>query len=671
MIYGSQEPNPLPPWLQESSGRPQYGESVTRTRRDYAKRYASLGWAVFPCHHVESGNCSCGKSDCKSPGKHPLTTHGVKDATTDVAQITTWWEQWPEANIAVACGKVSGIVVMDVDPRNRGDESLESIIAEQGPLPDTVMAMTGGGGEHHVFKYQDGSRFPKLPGIDFQSDGQYIIVEPSTHLSGTAYAWEGSSDPLEGVVPASIPEWLFDTAPRTEASVISSGEVLEYADPKTIADLRSALNFLRADDRDVWARHGMRLKTLGDVGRELWLTWSQTSDAWQAGDAMEWDTFNPDYTGYRAVFSEAQEAGWRNPLSKIGPTATASEAETAQPAIFIRADQFAAEIQPTCWLIKGFLETDCLTQIFGKHSSGKSFMAIDWALSIATGRPWNGCRTKQQAVIYIAGEGQNGLSKRINAWALHYKQDLTNQPIYFSKQPLSLLNQQTAANACESITHIATETSQPIGLIVIDTLARNFGDGDENSTRDMNRFIEHLDQYLRVPFGANILIVHHAGHVAQGRGRGASSLPAAINADYQMSIDNGVAIMTNQKMKDGAKPDETHYSLTEVDLGISDEDGEPVTSCVLKPIEHAGVSKKMGGKQRDLIELFIELCDRESARRIHYDTIRKEAILAGFFSNSSMSTMKRSIDSLCNRGILGEEGGYLIKGNKFNELCGF
>src|SRR5215469_4668893 len=87
----------------------------------------SFAFAVFPCHWIRWGLCSCGDTHCKSPGKHPLTEHGCKDATQVAAQIRAWWRRWPNANVAIATGSRSGIVVVDVDPRHGGDQAFADL----------------------------------------------------------------------------------------------------------------------------------------------------------------------------------------------------------------------------------------------------------------------------------------------------------------------------------------------------------------------------------------------------------------------------------------------------------------------------------------------------------------------------------------------------------------
>ena len=159
---------------------------------EYVTRF---GWKIFPVHGVIQGRCTCGKTNCQNPGKHPRTSNGFKDATTDLAVIREWWRMWPTANIGVATGRISGIFVVDIDPRNGGFQSMETFETERpdGSLPGTLTALTGGGGRHLFFKYPtDGvvpSRKPWIPGVDIKSDGGYVILPPGTHISGGRYEW--------------------------------------------------------------------------------------------------------------------------------------------------------------------------------------------------------------------------------------------------------------------------------------------------------------------------------------------------------------------------------------------------------------------------------------------------------------------------------------------------
>jgi hypothetical protein len=185
-----------------------------------ALELAELGWAVFPLHWpkvLPSGEvkCTCGNADCGNVGKHPMTPNGLTSATTDTKQIRDWWRQWTGANIGVATGAASGIVVLDVDPRHGGDESLRGAMDEHGELPETVEARTGGGGRHFVFAHP-GSRVSNShgakgwlgrSGLDVKGDGGYIVVAPSLHASGNRYAWEPGASPFD-LKPSALPAWL-------------------------------------------------------------------------------------------------------------------------------------------------------------------------------------------------------------------------------------------------------------------------------------------------------------------------------------------------------------------------------------------------------------------------------------------------------------------------------
>ena len=94
---------------------------------DYARR----GWPVIPLHTLTADGCSC-RGECSSVAKHPRTEHGLKDATTDKETIRRWWQEWPDANVGVVAGAASGLVVLDVDPRHGGDESLRELEEQHG-----------------------------------------------------------------------------------------------------------------------------------------------------------------------------------------------------------------------------------------------------------------------------------------------------------------------------------------------------------------------------------------------------------------------------------------------------------------------------------------------------------------------------------------------------------
>lgn len=189
--------------------------AVENFRRAAALGYAADGWLVVPLHWprigVKGTSCSCGKADCGSVGKHPLTASGLKDASADPVIVSGWWDQWPSANVGIVTGAGSGVVVLDIDPRDGGNETLAELGDEHGQLPETVEANTGGGGMHLFFAHPGGivrnSAGKVGPGIDVRGDGGYVVAPPSLHASGKRYAWALGADPA-AAKPVALPAWL-------------------------------------------------------------------------------------------------------------------------------------------------------------------------------------------------------------------------------------------------------------------------------------------------------------------------------------------------------------------------------------------------------------------------------------------------------------------------------
>lgn len=168
---------------------------LARAALDYPER---LGFAVFPC---------------KPRDKTPLATHGCKSATVDPVRIRAWWERHPEANVAIATGDRSGIVVLDVDPRHGGDKSLTELQLKYGPLPDAPRVWTGGGGSHIYFAHPGravrNSAGKIGSGLDIRGDGGYVVAPPSIHSSGEIYRWDPDLRIGQLALPQ-VPEWFLE-----------------------------------------------------------------------------------------------------------------------------------------------------------------------------------------------------------------------------------------------------------------------------------------------------------------------------------------------------------------------------------------------------------------------------------------------------------------------------
>jgi hypothetical protein len=181
----------------------------------FARWYAKRNIPIFPCCTIEDGVCSCGKKDCKSPGKHPVfqcAPHGVLDATTDPSSIAQWWALFPDSNIGIATGSISGLVVIDIDPGHGGEDAWQNLENANETIPDTWWVETGSGGFHIYFTDNSGdirnSASAVGPGIDVRGENGYVIAPPSKHISGGDYNWSELYNPQTVKHPASIPDWL-------------------------------------------------------------------------------------------------------------------------------------------------------------------------------------------------------------------------------------------------------------------------------------------------------------------------------------------------------------------------------------------------------------------------------------------------------------------------------
>ena len=208
MTQTNEGPGPLP-------GEPGPTQSVNSAPQDSAAgprfhpsdvvlaaalQYALRGWRVLPVYGVlNNGMCQCLGANCAGPGKHPLVTHGVSDATPDLEVITRWWSRPTTANVGIGTGAGSGLVVIDIDPRHGGDETLERLLEEHGRLPDTPEVLTGGGGRNLYFAHPGGRVLSKTiaPGVDVKGDGGYVVAPPGrAFLTSTRNQTSISEKPL-------------------------------------------------------------------------------------------------------------------------------------------------------------------------------------------------------------------------------------------------------------------------------------------------------------------------------------------------------------------------------------------------------------------------------------------------------------------------------------------
>jgi hypothetical protein len=222
-----------------------------------AQACLARGWSIVPI---------------EARGKRPVIAwleFQHRQATPD--EVAQWFGRHRDANLGIVTGAVSGLVVLDVDPRHGGEASLAALEGDHGPLPPTVEATTGGGGRHVYFAHPGGTmpnRVGFAPGMDLRGDGGLVVAPPSVHPSGRRYAWVLGRAPDE-VSLAPIPRWLIalvrPSGPRAGHSIadwraLVRAGVSEGSRNSTIASLAGHL---------LW--HGIDPQ----VALELLLAWNR------------------------------------------------------------------------------------------------------------------------------------------------------------------------------------------------------------------------------------------------------------------------------------------------------------------------------------------------------------------------------------------------------------
>ncbi len=363
---------------------------------DYALAYARLGWAVLPVWSVDShGQCRCGRPNNEKghkAGKHPqsnLVPHGHQDATTDEQVIRDWWATDPDAGIGVSLAD-SGLLALDIDPQNGGQESLAQLEAEHGVLHSDCTAITQGGGEHRLFKADPAMTYPGTlgKGLDLKHHG-YICVAPTLGPSGD-YRWAQGRSPLSQSSPARpspLPALIASKARAPVNYSLTERGGVPVATAQTFDDLRSALKHVDADDYTTWVNVGMVLKPYGENGYKIWTEWSATSEKFDAAaQRRKWerDIDKPHSITYRSIFRMAIDNGWAGNT----PAPTAASGETTTPdgehPLSLKRSVLsgAGEVTVFEYIYDDFMSTG-VNVVAGAPGVGKTTLIVPMALATA------------------------------------------------------------------------------------------------------------------------------------------------------------------------------------------------------------------------------------------------------------------------------------------------
>jgi hypothetical protein len=272
--------------------------------------------------------------------------------------------------------------------------------------------------------------------------------------------------------------------------------------------------------------------------------------------------------------------------------------------------------------VRGWFELNQLGLFFGDAASGKTWVLLALGLHIAAGREFFGARVHQGAVFVICGEGFAGVRRRTVGMSQHYGIPLAGLPFFVSERAATFSDRESVADVVDTIRALATETGQTPVLVIVDTVARNFGAADENSTSDMGAFVQTCDT-IKAEFGCHVALSHHVGHNDKTRARGNTALRGALDCEFRVIRDEaGTIEVTCDKMKDGEAPQPRRFRLEPVTLDWIDEDGEPVTTAALVPTDAELVAPQKPGSvpgalrgrhQKAAHRLLLEAYDRHRA----------------------------------------------------------
>jgi hypothetical protein len=348
------------------------------------------------------------------------------------------------------------------------------------------------------------------------------------------------------------------------------------------------------------------------------------------------------------------------------------ERAKAHPQRFrlLTPDDLAA-LPPVRWRVRGVLPLEGIGAVFGPSGSGKSFLVLSLLAAVASGAEWFGCRVVRAPVLYVALEGEAGIPQRWKAYQA--KHGRIADGLHFLLRTLDIRNATDRADLVQAVRAAGWNG----GVLCLDTLNRAAPGMDENDSKSMGEAIGAA-KAIQAELGGLVLLVHHTGKDATRGLRGHSSLHAALDAAIEVTRNNDRREWTVAKSKDGEDGAARPFRLDVVEIG-EDEDGEPVTSCVVVPDENAGdavrrVQIPKGGNARlvwdGLREMFKAACDRRPAGvpdelPIGRPVLSLEDAIAGTKGRLTCDSDQRgyrarlAITSLVNSGLLTLREGWL------------
>lgn len=342
------------------------------THMSHALRYADLGWYVLPVRQ----------------DKKPVDGYGLNSCTRDPALIRKIWTEHPMANIAVACER-SGLVVLDIDPRNGGTESLARLESEHGIIYSAVVSRTQGGGEHRVFKAGEHDSYPGTlgAGLDIKHRG-YILVEPSRGESGI-YQWQAGKNPTQGTLPSETPSIMHSSSRANLSQNIRNRPGSVVVSQEIYSDLSRALQAIPPDiEYSKWFKVLQGLSRLSDTAEAYriaseWSTRSRKPTHTEQALKEKWRSLmrEDSEVSHLSVFHEANliEPNWNKNAPRPPHVIDTLEEFNLQP--LTRDELKNARLSPRV-VVPFMLYADVRTRI-AAGGVGKTTLALYEAITLA------------------------------------------------------------------------------------------------------------------------------------------------------------------------------------------------------------------------------------------------------------------------------------------------
>jgi len=523
-------------------------------------------------------------------------------SSRELETIQRWANECPDFVPAVPGGAGNFLLVVDCDrAKKSGDvdglEYFKSLAAGHGFDLRTVPAtITQSGGRHFFFANPD-RHTCAAPGfadknIQLRGEDGYVIAPGAIRADGKCYAAaEGHPDLLEcAAYPdfmVEAPQWLLEAAGARKRSEKGAQSVSVHFNPDDTS-IKDRVKHELAQRLPKQLSEGVRRQSVlraafiaGDLGLyedqaieaiEAWYAAHSNSECPEAIDAIVHRAFNSRVNEIGCSFTPNWSLAG-NIGSVDDPDETDAETDEERrrtPGKKKRAFSFAplSEIiaeplnNSAPPLIEGLISLGDLGVLYGDSNVGKSFLCLNLALHIATGRDWCGRQVERAAVAYVAAENPSSIKRRARAWVLANEAS-HDTPFYASRGAFDAVAD--AERVIKMIKQTEHETGVSFGLVVIDTLARSMA-GDENSSAVMGALIGACDRVIAAT-GCALLLVHHTGKDAAKGARGWSGLRAAVDVEIRVTKESAGRYAEVVKLRDGETGAFFGFDLRDIELG--------------------------------------------------------------------------------------------------------